>query len=155
MWKHRYVIAALILAVGGCSSPTAPDTTVQFVRLQNEAFSGFTQPARLVIRDDAAWRDAWTTLWGFTTPSPALPAVDFDRDMVVIAATGSQQSSGYAVSIESVAERAGELSITVMAALRAGGCAGLAVITTPVDVVRVPRHDAVRFLERRQSRSCP
>ena len=40
--KPSCLIAALAVAAAQCSSPTAPDTIVPVVRLQTEAFSGFT-----------------------------------------------------------------------------------------------------------------
>jgi hypothetical protein len=152
--KRYCLIAALVLVTAGCSSPTAPDTVVSLVRLQTEAFSGFTEPDRLVIRDDVAWHDAWTTLWQFTTLAPSLPDVDFSRDMVVIVAMGSQSSSGYTITIESAVERGDALEIAVLATSPGHGCAALTVITNPVDVVRLPRHSTVTFVERKQTRDC-
>ena len=152
--KPHYLIASLAVAAASCSSPTAPDTVIPVVRLQTEAFSGFTEPTRTVIRDETAWREAWTTLWRFTSFSPSLPDVDFSRDMVVIVALGSQSSSGYSATIESATERGDALAIAVSGTSPGRGCVTLTVITNPVDVVRLPRHSAVSFVERRQTRDC-
>jgi hypothetical protein len=74
--------------------------------------------------------------------------------MVVIAAMGSQPSSGYSATIESAAERGDAVSIGVLATSPGRGCAGATVITNPVAVVRLTRHGTVTFVERKQTKDC-
>jgi hypothetical protein len=50
--------------------------------------SGIHAFRRQVIRDSATWQAAWSEIFSDTSPQPALPAVDFSTDMVLLAAEG-------------------------------------------------------------------
>jgi hypothetical protein len=145
---------AVLLSITSCSSPTAPDTTIPVVSVRTDTYTGFTDSARLVIRDQTALLQAWARLLPFADPPPPLPVIDFNQDMLVLVAMGSQPSSGYAISIESAMERGDAATIAVLSISPGQGCASLTVITNPVALIRMARHASVSFVERRQMRDC-
>jgi PrcB C-terminal len=121
------------------------------VRLYHSESSGMDSAARLILRDSTSWSRAWTRLSGRTAP----PQVEFSTHMVLIAAMGTMPSGGFDVTIDSVTTTGAEYSIFVRTSRPGEGCPVPAVITQPVDVVRVPRRVLPpRFVESRDVRRC-
>ena len=161
-WKALAVSIALIGgASGGCRSPSYPpadsvpgspigripitrfgDAPAPFARR-----SGFQDPLRRVVSDEAAWRETWSTLWLGRSPVPPLPAVDFTRERVAVVAIGTQPTTAYDVVIDSAVAAPGRLTVWSHTLLPlTPGCTGGDTITQPVDLVRLPRVDgAVEF----------
>lgn len=118
-------------------------------------FSRFTEPARIVVRDEARWRALWPSIAGSARPAPEPPAVDFSRDMVVIATLGARGSSGYGVVVESATTTGDGLFVQVRTTEPGHGCVVLAVITHPADVALLPRSDGtVHFVEDKVVHEC-
>ena len=101
---------------------------------------------RGVARDEAAWKDLWDRLrandGGILPAEP--PAVDFTRDMVIVAAMPTQ-SCVAKVTLRGVTQTGGELVVDLLEAPPAPNCACI-VAERPLHVVRLPRSDGeVRF----------
>lgn len=139
--------------------PGAVDVPLARFRSDGATFSdnsGFTQPARLVVRDAAAWRDAWATIWQGYGTVPPLPAVDFSREIVLVAALGQRPSGGYSILVDSAATRDGELFVRVRSIAPGARCGTTTALTSPVDVVRVPVRVIVpAWIEYSVATDCP
>ncbi len=100
------VCASLLL---GCdSSPSQPIAGIPFTTLAATKVSGSAGPQiQTVIRSEAAWRQVWSELWA--GQEPALPAVDFSRDLVVLV-TASEICFGGA-EIEQIVHDGNDLQI--------------------------------------------
>ena len=145
-------ILAIAPAVAACAhsatpTPVTPPVQLTLTRFRTEAssylsFSGYTTPTTLVIRDRQQWQSAWTQMYVASPTSlpPPLPDVDFSREMVLLAAAGNQPSSGYDVIFDSAMEAEGVVTVDVTAR-RPGNCGVLTVITSPVDLARLPKRD--------------
>jgi hypothetical protein len=155
--------AAFTLLIGAvaCQSASAnrerPRTfeqlRVERLRPQPIAFetnSGLGDSLHLVVRDTSSWRRIWQRIHQPFIPQPALPAIDFARDMVVVAAMGTRPSGGYNVVIEGAGEDSSGVEVFVRQSSPAAGCPLSAAFTQPVDVAKIPaRPDSVRFSDRR------
>jgi hypothetical protein len=73
-------------------------------------WSGYTAPERRVIVAPADWAAAWSQIHARRTPVPALPDVDFSRDVVILAAMGARRSTGFSIVIDEVRVLAGTFS---------------------------------------------
>jgi len=120
----------------------------------HEFYSGFSDPARLVVRDRQLWAFVWARAFAGRSPEPPRPSLDFSREMVIVAAQGGQPSSGYDISIGQVSRENGSLVVDVTSTSPAHECVVLTVITSPVMMVRVPVRESVRFIEHDRTRSC-
>jgi hypothetical protein len=165
--------AAALLALGtACSASLEPSpstgledfvgsTGVPVTRLRQEPYSfsfnsGYTTSQRLVIRDAAAWSSAWSTIWQGTTPKPALPAIDFSKEMIVVTAFGQRSSGGYGILIDSAGTTGSELLVRVRSSSPGPRCFTTAALTQPVDVARIPASTLpVRFVEYEVVNDCP
>ncbi|HET9423950.1 MAG TPA: protease complex subunit PrcB family protein [Gemmatimonadaceae bacterium] len=101
-------------------------------------FSGIPDSLRIVIRDAESWREYWTAIHRPFVPAPALPEVDFTREMVVLAAMGSRPSGGYAVRIDHAMADSARVILRIRSMIPGSGCAVPAVLTQPLDMARIP-----------------
>lgn len=114
--------------------------------------SGFPDALRLVVRDSASWQLVWRQLMVARPDTAAAPAVDFRREMVVVAALGLRAQGGHAIAVDSVRRAGEEIEVVVRTVVPAAACAPALAVVQPVDVVRVARSErAVRFAERADS----
>jgi hypothetical protein len=144
----------------GAQSASPADESLAFTRLRPEPYSftyhsGLTDSARVVVRDARAWEAVWRDVWRNHTPVPALPAIDFEREMVVVAALGSRRSGGYGILVEGATRTADGVEVSVLKQSPGPRCGNTAAITTPADIARLRRVEgAVRFRERSEVREC-
>jgi hypothetical protein len=166
----RNVVLTVVLGVAalyGSSSGTvraaalqpAAGQSVRLIRLAPGADSltvnsGLTESTRLVVRDAATWKTTWSRIWT-AIPAPPLPTIDFSREMVIVVGLGTRPTSGHAIVIESAATEGGSLNVVVRTDTPGPGCLSAQMLTSPVDVARVPRSDAtVQFSDRNVTRNC-
>jgi PrcB C-terminal len=162
---YRRVFVAILMATG-CRSAIAAGQhglrtePVSLSRLRDGAtafspYAGIGDPLRAVIRDSTAWRELWTRINRPFVPAPALPPIDFGREMIVVAALGSRPNAGYDVVIESAEQDSAGIQISVRVASPAAGCPVATAMTQPIDLARVPVTDQpIRFRERDVVVSC-
>lgn len=120
-----------------------------------DAKSHLTHSVRLTVQDSADWRTVWARIAG---PNDAAepPAVDFTREMLLVAGMGEQPCMGYLINIDTIfRDDDRRIYAVVRERHRGAGCGCLNEVVSPVDVVRVPRTiRPVTFLERRESNVC-
>lgn len=123
--------------------------------LFTESYSGVTDARRLVVRDAADWRALWDEVVGARTPRPDPPAVDFGREMVIVAAMGQRGTGGFSISIDEVREENGDLVVVVRETTPGSGCFLTQALTAPVTAVRIRyREGPVRFIEEKETQDC-
>jgi hypothetical protein len=144
---RRTVILVTALACYSCSSPTVPTNGVPVLltrfdsNLNSSHFeTGYAQPATLVVRDQATWQATWSQLYMPFHPPPPIPDVDFSTEMVVVAAAGSQPTSGYDIVFTGASEAGGTVTVNALTT-SPSRCVVLDVVTQPVDLARMPKLD--------------
>jgi len=176
----RFPLAAALAAVAACAppppvqqmeppaagqpapsspAPSGPITPRRFDEQTSAHFrynSGLAEPGRQVVRDAAAWSALWARITAPHGPPPPLPAVDFAREMVLVAAMGSRSTGGYSVRVEGVDGGEREWVATVAEQRPGPRCGTIQAVTAPVDIVVVPRSDRpVRWAVREVVNDCP
>ncbi|HKI00980.1 MAG TPA: hypothetical protein VKK31_03270 [Thermoanaerobaculia bacterium] len=144
----------LVLACRGSSAnpgPAAPKAAggdaVTFETLLQRSIPGQAGgEIRDVARDEAAWKALWDRLRegerGILPAEP--PAVDFSRDMVIVAAMPTQGCVAK-VTIRGIAQSGGGLLVDLLEAPPAPNCVCI-VSERPLHVVRLPRSEGtIRF----------
>jgi hypothetical protein len=174
----RRLLTGLALALAGCAGSGAPDGPVSQspggqpgsgnpttsviplarFRPDSQAYSpvsGYHQAERLVVTDQATWQSVWHTVHATLAPEPPLAAVDFSREVVLVAAMGRQPSGGYAVRLEAAQQDDQAVTVTVRTVVPGAGCVVPQVVTSPVDLARLPRTALpVRFADRSDTLRC-
>jgi hypothetical protein len=123
-------------------------------RLYGAQTSAYDAAEEVVLRDRAAWQAAWQRLHNGLAAEP-LPAVDFARDLVVLVALGERNSGGTTLRVDEVVQVGADTVVRYTVTEPGPGCMTAQVITSPVEVVRVPRAGgAVRFERRTRVTPC-
>jgi hypothetical protein len=167
--QMRRLVPALVAGLTACSGPSAvtPATDVpsgatnvewndaSTVHLAHAYNSGFRQPVRTIVDNDADWRATWSTFTANLGSPPPLPEVDFAREQVIVTALGERNSGGYDISISRNAATSDDLSVEVTSTRPGPRCGVTAALTQPVDMVRIPRqHPPVMFTEKSAQHDC-
>lgn len=140
--------ADLAIAQYGSPREVLPVTRLRQGPTAYSTYSGLNDPVRTVVRDSAEWDALWQAITRPFYPAPPLPQVDFDRDMVVVAALGARPSSGYDIVIEAARQDTSSIEIALRTSSPAAGCPVSAAITQPVDLATIPASPRpVRFRE--------
>jgi len=137
--------------------PVSVGEPLPVVRLQQFPlhFSGLSATDRLVIRSQAEWQAVWASVWQATSPPPPLPAIDFTREMIIVAPLGQQVTGGYDIYVDTAFETTSGVTIAIRSVVAGAGCPTLPVVTQPVDIARLPRRDGpIVFEERAQINQC-
>ena len=151
--SHRRVLmlpATALLALlinGACSLPEAPTTTtLSLTRFRAEdvaylQYSGYDQPTTFVVRDNATWESTWNQIHRRLSSVPPLPAVNFSVEMIAVAGLGGQPTSGYDLVLSNASEGDGTVTVEAKTRSPATRCAILPVVTSPIDLARLPRRE--------------
>ena len=130
--------------------PVAPPATTRllpFQTIDHGADGGVTDARRAVVRDRTAWSLLWEQVTVGRSPIPRLPAVDFEKEMVLGVFLGLRRSAGYGVEIVALEESATELLVRVRETAPVAGADTAQMLTAPYHLVRAARTDkAVRFV---------
>jgi hypothetical protein len=134
----KRLFVAVVLVGAGCASATSPSGTAlglthfTSVTTAGKALSGETT---MVIQDAATWSAFWASITGSLPAPPALPAVDFSRETVVVA---SSSGSLDLVQLASAHEKDGTVTVSVMVQ-KPTGCSFIPELVRPsLDVAKLP-----------------
>jgi hypothetical protein len=106
----------------------------------NYGDSGFTG-ADLLIKDERAWAWFWEMHTAGIEPQPPVPAIDFIREMVIVAILGYQSSGGPGVTVLEVANEAPSRALHVVIGENENP-GPLTVITNPFHIIKLKRTGA-------------
>lgn len=147
------VVALLAVACSG--GDVGIPLPVAFEVVAAATYSGLDEPADEVVREEGRWADLWARIHRGLDPPPPRPAVDFSKRMLILVATGTRPSTGFAIRIRGIATRDDALEVETFEACPDPGRAVGGALTQPVEVVELDRRsESVVFLHRR-SPSCP
>jgi PrcB C-terminal len=137
------LLVAMLLAACSNDSPTAPHQALHqeglaFETVVKASYSGFSAPTHLTVRTRGEWQQAWQTLYAGQSPVPALPAIDFEREMVVVAAAGTRSNGCFAIDV-TAANRLGNggVEFELTETVPGPACVCTDALTQPVYVVKV------------------
>ena len=152
------LLSGLLMGATACSGAKpadpghAPGAPLELETLVQQSIPGQGgETVREVIRDQAAWTAMWAKLREGSSLPETPPAVDFNTDMVIVAAMQTQ-SCVSKVTVRSAAESGGELVVDILEAPPAPNCTCFT-SERPIHAVRVRKVDATpRFdVERGQT----
>ena len=133
-------------AIPAPKTPSAPPAEIVLETILQRSIPGQGGgEIREVARDEASWKALWDRLreGGGVLPDEP-PAVDFTRDMVIVAAMPTQPCVSK-VTIRGIRRNGGELVVDLLEAPPAPNCVCF-VSERPLHIVRLPRStDPVRF----------
>lgn len=139
----EYLRTGLHLQREFSASAAAPQTRGQDlvweIMAKGNQASGFEEQAFHLVSDSAALRRLWNRAHGSQLQVPPVPEVEFGRETIVALFMGSKPTGGYALEVEGVALRQGELFIDVTVVEPAEGAITTQAITSPWTMIRILR----------------
>jgi hypothetical protein len=99
--------------------------------------SGVREPLETAARNHAQWKALWEKHVSTEPHPPALPAVDFPREIVVAVFLGEKPTGGHDIEITSVDQRDGGLVVSFAAKSPQSGSIVTQAFTQPFHIVRV------------------
>lgn len=130
--------ALFILGLAACQSTNEP-APVGFVSMERGLQTGL-QSAGIRV---AVTQDDWSALWReharVQIPAPALPSVDFARYRVAMVLAGPRPSGGYSIAVERVQFTGDKLLVEARERTPAPGSIQTLAMTSPYEVVLLPR----------------
>ena len=162
MWQELHLSRATVfvcaVTLSACAQPNGPDSGSEEISVQpiaSESNSGFEESDRRVIRDTIEWASVWARIYEPFSLKPPLPAIDFSKEQVVVAALGSRPTSGYVIRITGASGNGNAIKVRLESQSPGSGCVLLTVITHPVAVAKLPRTvGSVAFEETPTVRDC-
>lgn len=134
---------ALLIALAGCgggdSSPTAPDGPIAFTDVHRSKASGMRTAGAQIVSRPEPWMAMWDSIVLGQTPKPPMPAIDFEKNILIVATLGETPDSCKHVRIDQVVRRNGALDVTISEVRPPASCTCPPVVVQPVHVVSVPR----------------
>jgi hypothetical protein len=129
--------------------PPPAGTDIKFTVLVKSTISGIKDTRNVVIKDQAAWEQLWKAHTSTMTAAPAVPYIDFSRQMVLGAFAGEGKlSCGSDMAIAHVGAQEGKLVVDVEERVFPRPEVCLAMVTQPMQLVLVDRVDVpVEFVK--------
>ncbi|MCS7191925.1 MAG: alkaline phosphatase family protein [Armatimonadetes bacterium] len=112
------------------------------------SYCGVIEPKQIVIKSAKDWEDLWKQVHKGKILMPNIPAIDFNKNMVIAVFMGQKPTSGYSIQIAEVEQNDGEVIAKVRSTSPPMGAIVLQVLTQPFHIVVVPKVESrVRFVE--------
>jgi hypothetical protein len=134
MKKALYVFLILLVACGTVAGAVDFSTLAVGTHAQ-----GITGRINEVLADRASLDAFWRMVAAGTEPPPAVPAVDFTKDMAIAVSPGVMNTAGYTVEITKVTSDGARLTVTVVVTKPTGFVAE--VLTQPYHVITLGKTD--------------
>ncbi|MCK4826868.1 protease complex subunit PrcB family protein [bacterium] len=74
---------------------------------------GYTKAARLVIKTEDRWKEVWRKMHLLRLPKPAVPKIDFRKEMVIAVFMRERKSGGYKIEIREIIKTEKEIVVEV------------------------------------------
>ncbi|MEX2543435.1 MAG: protease complex subunit PrcB family protein [Trueperaceae bacterium] len=101
--------------------------------------TGFEEQAFQLVNDPDSLRNLWNRAHGSQLQVPPVPEVEFGRETIVALFMGRKPTGGYAIEVEGVNLRQGELFVDVRLVEPGEGAITTQAITSPWTMIRILR----------------
>jgi hypothetical protein len=154
--KAKTVCILLMLLLAACGDGGQRPVAVTHVASLDFSGAVFAIETTQVVHDQASWQNLWSQMNQLNSQPPALPAVDFTKNVVLVAAAGIHPGSGFSVAITGATQSSsGAVTANVLITSPGSTCGVAAVISSPVDMATIPTPSGtVEFAIKRQVKNC-
>ncbi len=154
--KTEWIGAALAMlaCASGPSGTEGSGAEQPFEAVVTQQHSGIEEKRLEVVRDQASWSRLWSEIHRGQDPAPPAPAVDFSKEMLIVAALGTRPTGGFGVKVRSVSTQGDRLEVVVLEPCPPQGAMVTAALTQPVEVVRVARLSQTPTFKEQRDSSC-
>jgi hypothetical protein len=134
--SKRLIFTLLIFF--GLAAVSTPETTFTTLSKGHYA-SGIEEKVEAVFYDVRAFSSFFRIIHTGETPAPEVPAVDFEKDMVIAVSPGPRMTGGYDVEIVGIFEAGGKLVVEILYTEPGPDDMVTEAITQPHHIVSTPK----------------
>lgn len=136
--KTFRVACAVAVACSGSIITTSAAAAEKEMRFRG-TYSGVEKAGERVIEDAETWEKVWKQVHATVSPKPKLPAVDFEKQVVLAVFQGQQSTGGHSIRIVSVKEAGDVTRVTVERRSPGPGAITTQALTQPYDMLVVDK----------------
>lgn len=111
-------------------------TSIAFTELASGTDASVTKRVNYLITTDDELRDLWKLLGAHGER----PVIDFTKEAVIAVFAGEEPSAGYSIAVSAITDTT-ERMVTVQIAAPGVTCLAAQVVTTPYQVLKMPKSD--------------
>lgn len=115
----------------------APAQRVNFTVMQRGSYSGIEQALTKAVHNQTEWQKLWDDHTS-TSSGQALPAVDFNKEMVIAIYSGTKATGGHSVSVVKVEDTGKNIVVTYRTTSPRPGGITTQALTQPFVMIKVP-----------------
>lgn len=124
------------------ANETMKETVKQsFQLIANGTNAENVERGNYVITRSTDWKNLWTKINYYSSPIPALPEVNFSKEMVVALFSGRRYSSGYSIEVYDIQEKTNTIVVFVKEYSPGSNCIVAQSVTYPFQIIRIPRSE--------------
>jgi hypothetical protein len=133
-----------LLLTGFAMLPALPQEkteSIPFKIIDKSANSGFMVPLEMFLATQKDWAETWFTRQGSATQKKLHPDVDFNREVVIVAALGMKNTGGYSIEITRIVRTKDDIQVFVRRTSPPEGGKPPAGATSPFVLARMEKPD--------------
>lgn len=154
MKTHKAACLMALLA-SLCASPAQAEHTLSFLVMEQGVHSGISTQRFETIRDPASLQALWKFHRAGLPTAPAVPEVDFSKEMLIAAFAGQKSSGGYQLNITGLERRGKQTEVSLSLTQPGPDCIVAEALTQPYVIAKLSKTKGpVSFKLSRKTFSC-
>ena len=129
-----------ILLISGCITQRSGQE-LTFETISKGSYSGHDERKDYVIRESSEWENLGDKMQSRVSPTPDLPDVNFNDEMVIAVFQGSQSTGGYAIEITKIVEKENSVEVFIKETSPSPDSMVTQAFTQPYHIVKTKRVD--------------
>jgi hypothetical protein len=140
----RFFIVLLISVLFSCkTTETAVELNsnnpVLFFEIDASQYSGFAEQTQQIITTQVDLNIIWETAHSHLDLSKNAPTIDFNKNVILVVATGQRNSGGYLLKINQIIESEKNYNVDVLETKPGKGCMTTQALTSPYQMVQIEK----------------
>ena len=132
-------LISIVLAIVFVTQLSGHELT--FEDISKGSYSGHDERNDYVIRDSSEWENLWGKVQSRVSPTPDLPDINFNDEMVIAVFQGSHSTGGYAIEITKIVEKENSVEVFVKETSPSPDSVVTQAFTQPYHIVKTKRVD--------------
>lgn len=138
---HFFIFLASLMLACKPSQDAAKPASSNGLALRPVASSmicGISEPREVYITNAEAWAALWAEVGSRQVPAPALPAVDFSKEVLLACFAGAKSTGGHSIAIDKVTLSGETYQVHFVKTRPGKNCMVTEAFTYPYQIVAVP-----------------
>ena len=122
---------------------------------KDEPLIGSNKKANYIVKDKKGWKKLWEDLYPDKTQRPALPDIDFTKDIILATLSGEKSTGGYITEFSKIVELEDRIEASIVETIPGQGCNVTQAFTSPYHIIKMSKTDKeIEFLTEQEITIC-